>query len=109
MHARFGTIAVLSTLALALAAAPVAAQAKKAKPSICKDGTTSATSDTGACSSHGGIDLVATAASQKSAKAAKATTRAKKAAASKDTAKAKVAETRAKSAEIGRASCRERV
>jgi hypothetical protein len=59
---------------LAATAVPAMAQATaKASPqSICKDGTTSNVSGRGACSSHGGVDSLATKAARASAKAKKA-------------------------------------
>jgi hypothetical protein len=59
---------------LAATAAPAMAQAtvKASAQSICKDGTTSNVSGRGACSSHGGVDSVATKAARASAKATKA-------------------------------------
>lgn len=41
----------------------------QAATTVCKDGSTSATTGRGACSGHGGVDAKATAAAQKAAKA----------------------------------------
>ena len=64
------------------AAFPAMAQApaKASAQSICKDGTTSNGSGRGACSSHGGVDSVATKAARASAKATKAEAKVAKAA-----------------------------
>jgi Protein of unknown function (DUF3761) len=66
---------------LVVASSPVAAQAKPkaSTQSICKDGTTSTASGSGACSSHGGVDTLATKAAHASKKAAKADAKATKA------------------------------
>ena len=86
-------------IALVLFASPVAAQAtaKATAQSVCKDGTTSAAKGKGACSSHGGVDSLATAAAHKSAKATKA--RAEAAKVSGDSSKAAAADSKAKRAE----------
>jgi Protein of unknown function (DUF3761) len=70
---------LLIASALATTAAPAIAQTKvkASAQSICKDGTTSNASGSGACSSHGGVDSVATAAARASKKAAKADVKAK--------------------------------
>lgn len=75
-------------LGLATAASPAIAQAtaKASAESICKDGTTSSVSGRGACSSHGGVDSVATKAAKASKKATRA--RAKVAKAGSDTSAA---------------------
>jgi hypothetical protein len=59
---------------LAATASPAMSQAKvkASAQSICKDGTTSNVSGRGACSSHGGVDSLATAAARASLKATKA-------------------------------------
>jgi hypothetical protein len=57
----------LSTAALAIVLGSSAAFAQ-GKGSVCKDGTKSATSGKGACSSHGGVDTAATSAAAKAAK-----------------------------------------
>ena len=86
-------------IALVLLASPAAAQAtaKATTQSVCKDGTTSASKGKGACSSHGGVDSLATAAAQKSAKATKARAEATKV--SGDSSKAAAADSKAKRAE----------
>jgi hypothetical protein len=58
----------LSTAALAIVLGSSAAFAQGATGSVCKDGTKSAASGKGACSSHGGVDSAATAAAKKAAK-----------------------------------------
>jgi hypothetical protein len=67
----------LYTVAIAVttAAFSVSSAQGPAASTICKDGTTSATSGRGACSSHGGVDKKAT---KKAAKAAKKEAKAKK-------------------------------
>src|SRR5262249_50670220 len=64
----------LMVAGLATPTSPAMAQAtaKASAQSICKDGTTSAVSGRGACSSHGGVDSLATKAARASAKATKA-------------------------------------
>ncbi|MGI8497877.1 MAG: DUF3761 domain-containing protein [Gemmatimonadaceae bacterium] len=47
---------------------PAAARAQAAVSTICKDGSTSAVSGRGACSSHGGVDKKATRAAEKAAR-----------------------------------------
>jgi len=90
--------AISMAIALAVAASPASAQAKaKATQSVCKDGTTSASTGKGTCSAHGGVDSLATAAAQKSAKAAKARAAASKV--SGDSGKAAAADSKAKRAE----------
>jgi hypothetical protein len=91
------TLAML--FGLAISASPVLAQAKakSSAQSICKDGTTSTTTGRGACSSHGGVDTLATAAAKQSAKAAKARATATKT--SGDSVKAAAADSKAKPAE----------
>ncbi|HEV8447836.1 MAG TPA: DUF3761 domain-containing protein [Gemmatimonadaceae bacterium] len=91
--------AVVIAFGIALASSPALAQAKAkaTTQSICKDGTTSTATGRGTCSSHGGVDTLATAAAQKSAKADKA-----RAAAAKthgDSTKAAAADSKAKRAE----------
>ena len=99
MRASSLTNVVLVALGIAFAFSPAAAQAKAkgATQSICKDGTTSTATGRGACSSHGGVDTLATAAAQKSAKADKA--RAAAAKSSGDSTKAAAADSKAKRAE----------
>jgi hypothetical protein len=58
----------LSTAAAAIVFASSAAMAQGATQSVCKDGTKSAASGKGACSSHGGVDSAATAAAKKAAR-----------------------------------------
>jgi hypothetical protein len=77
------------------AVAPLGAQSKT---SICRDGSTSAVTGRGACSGHGGVDSVATAAAKKARKAEKADAKADKAKASKDPEKAAAATAAAKKA-----------
>lgn len=90
--------AVAVAIGLAVATSPAFAQAAKASAqTICKDGTTSATKGRGACSSHGGVDTLATAAAQKSAKATKARAAATKV--SGDSVQAARADSKAKRAE----------
>ncbi|MEO5816053.1 MAG: hypothetical protein ABIT20_12315 [Gemmatimonadaceae bacterium] len=59
-------IPILALLFLSLAGAPSVAQGTS---SVCKDGTKSAVSGRGACSSHGGVDAKATEAAAKATKA----------------------------------------
>jgi Protein of unknown function (DUF3761) len=72
MRARimFGWLIVSGLAATSSAAAQ--ATVKASARSICKDGTTSNVSGSGACSSHGGVDSLATKAAHASAKATKA-------------------------------------
>jgi hypothetical protein len=86
-------------IALVLVGSPANAQATtEAKTkSVCKDGTTSASTGKGTCSAHGGVDSLATAAAKKSAKAAKARAEATKV--SGDASKAAAADSKAKRAE----------
>jgi hypothetical protein len=65
MRIRVGVLAG-AFLSLTLAAATSLA-AQGAPTTVCKDGTTSATSGRGACSSHGGVDAKATDAAKKAA------------------------------------------
>ena len=98
---------LLSALSMAIAFAFVASAAtaqaapkaptKAAAQSVCKDGTTSDAKGRGACSGHGGVDSLATAASKKSTKAAKARAAASKV--SGDSGKAAAADSKAKRAE----------
>jgi hypothetical protein len=90
------------------AAAPLGAQAKAKASSVCKDGTTSAVAGRGACSGHGGVDSVATAAAKASRKAVKADAKAEKAKASKDPEKAAAAAAAAKKADNKAAKTEER-
>jgi hypothetical protein len=107
MRHQLGLITV--GLALLCAATPLGAQAKGSKgSSVCKDGTTSPTSGQGACSGHGGVDSVATAAANKARKAAKADAKAAKAKASKNPEKAAAAEAAAKKADAKAAKAEER-
>src|SRR5690242_2057322 len=89
------------------AAAPLAAQKAKAS-SVCKDGSTSAVVGRGACSGHGGVDSVATAAAKASRKAVKADAKAEKAKASKNPEKAAAASAAAKKADNKAAKTEER-
>lgn len=93
-HRILSTAAALFVLSL-----PLGAQQKDAKVTkntqICKDGSSTETVGRGACSGHGGVDLVATNAAQKDAKAKKADKKAAKATASGDTAAAKKATAKA--------------
>ena len=86
-------------IAAGLSSAPssAVAQAKAKEPaeSICKDGTKSDVSGRGACSSHGGVDSVATKAAHASKKAAKADAKAKTA----DSSHASAAASKAKRAD----------
>ncbi len=61
MRPRFLATAV-ALIALAISGGRLSAQGTT---SVCKDGTTSATSGKGACSGHGGVDAKATAAASK--------------------------------------------
>ena len=94
----------LSALATALlfVSVPLAAQDKAPKitknTQVCRDGSTTETAGRGACSGHGGVDLVATNAAQKDAKAKKAEKKAEQAAQSGDTVAAKAAQAKAKAA-----------
>ncbi len=63
---------IVSGLATTASSASAQATAKVPAKSICKDGTTSDVSGRGACSSHGGVDSLATKAAHASAKATKA-------------------------------------
>lgn len=90
-------VAVAIGLAVASSSAFAQATAKASAQSICKDGTTSTAKGRGACSSHGGVDTLATAAAQKSAKATKARAAATKV--SGDSVKAAAADSKAKRAE----------
>ena len=91
--------ALLVCVALVLVASPASAQAttKASTKSVCKDGTTSASTGKGTCSAHGGVDSLATAAAKKSAKADKARAEATKV--SGDASKAAAADSKAKRAE----------
>jgi hypothetical protein len=95
----FGVLSV--GLMFLCAAAPLGAQAAtKAKASsVCKDGTTSTAEGRGACSGHGGVDSVATAAAKASRKAAKADAKAAKAKTSKNPDKLAAADAAAKKAD----------
>src|SRR5436853_6482277 len=97
--------------ALVLVSAPLSAQTKATKAAkntqICRDGSTTETTGRGACSGHGGVDLVATNAAQKDAKAKKADKKAEKAKETGDTVAAKAAADRAQNA-TGRAAKAER-
>src|SRR4051812_46265880 len=53
MRVHLSSYVAAAAVALTLSAAPRAAHAQ-AKTSVCKDGTTSATTGRGACSGHGG-------------------------------------------------------
>ncbi len=96
-------VGLLIAAGLAVASSPAMAQTKvkASAQSICKDGTTSTASGSGACSSHGGVDSLATRAARASKKATKA--EAKVAKAGTDTAgaasKARRAESKAVTAE----------
>lgn len=68
MRIRILASAAVALLTLSVAGARLDAQAMA---SVCKDGTTSATSGKGACSGHGGVDAKATSAAKKAAKAEK--------------------------------------
>jgi hypothetical protein len=81
------------------AGAPLRAQAAAEASSVCKDGTTSSVAGRGACSGHGGVDSVATAAAKKSRKAAKADAKAEKAKVSKNPERAAAATAAAKKAD----------
>ena len=63
---------IVSGLVTTPSPATAQATAKASAQSICKDGTKSTATGRGACSSHGGVDSVATKAARASAKAAKA-------------------------------------
>ena len=81
MHKRI-LISALAVLSLGALRSPLNAQAT----TVCKDGTTSATSGRGACSGHGGVDAKATDAAKKAAaKSAKKAEAASKAAAKAET------------------------
>jgi hypothetical protein len=67
-HMRTRWTMSLSAAALAIVLGSSAAFAQAATKSVCKDGTKSAASGKGACSSHGGVDSAATAAAAKAAK-----------------------------------------
>src|SRR5689334_10435620 len=73
---------MLRRILAVLVAAPMFAVAASAQTAttVCKDGTTSATTGRGACTSHGGVDKSAT---KKAASAAKAEKKAEQKAASK--------------------------
>jgi uncharacterized protein DUF3761 len=77
MRIRVGVLAGAFFSLTLVAASSLAAQATAA--TVCKDGTTSATSGRGACSGHGGVDAKATDAAKKgAAKADKAASAAAK-------------------------------
>ena len=64
----------LYTAAIAVAAVGFSVnttQGQGTPTTICKDGTTSAASGRGACSSHGGVDKAATSKAKKAAKTAR--------------------------------------
>jgi hypothetical protein len=99
---------ICAGLAIVCAAAPLGAQTKQST-AVCKDGTTSSVAARGAaCSSHGGVDSVATAAAKKSAKAAKADAKAARAKASKNSQKAATAAALAKKADDKAAKAEEK-
>ncbi|MGH7620663.1 MAG: hypothetical protein ACREPM_25910, partial [Gemmatimonadaceae bacterium] len=102
MRRRVAGISV--ALSLACLAAPLAAQAATTTlptktSSVCKDGAVSQIVGRGACSGHGGIDSIATAAAKKARKAVKADAKAIKAKASKDAQKIATAAALAKKAD----------
>ncbi len=68
MRIRVGVLA--GTLLSFTLAAATSLAAQGAATTVCKDGTTSATSGRGACSSHGGVDTKATDAAKKAAEKA---------------------------------------
>ncbi|MEP6692704.1 MAG: hypothetical protein ABJD07_16215, partial [Gemmatimonadaceae bacterium] len=77
------TALVTAMAAMAMLASPVTGRAQ-GTATVCKDGTPSAVSGRGACSSHGGVDAKATKAAHKAAdKAAKEEAKEAKAAAKK--------------------------
>lgn len=97
MRTRF--LSLLSAAGVALMFGATTASAQGAR-TVCKDGTTSAVSGKGACSSHGGVDSKATAASRAAKKVAKTETKAADKAAKTETkAATKVAKTETKAAD----------
>jgi hypothetical protein len=102
MRRHVGAIAAVFTLVCVVA--PLGAQSAPGAPSsktsaVCKDGSMSSVAGRGACSGHGGVDSIATAAAKKSRKAAKADAKADKAIASKNPQKAASATALAKRAD----------
>ena len=66
MRVRTVMVALVTVFALGVSGSRLNAQAAA---SVCKDGSTSATTGRGACSGHGGVDAKATEAAKKAAKA----------------------------------------
>jgi hypothetical protein len=93
---------------LLCAVSPLGAQGKAKGGVMCKDGTTSAAVGRGACSSHGGVDSVATKATKASDRAAKADAQAARAQASKNPAQAAAATAAAQKADKKAARAGER-
>ena len=69
MRVHLSSLVAAAAVALTLSAAPRSAHAQ-AKTSVCKDGTTSATTGRGASSGHGRVDAAKTQAAAKAAKPA---------------------------------------
>jgi len=67
MRLHLSSLVAAAAVALTLSVGPRSAHAQ-AKTSVCKDGTTSATTGRGACSGHGGVDAAKTQAAAKAAK-----------------------------------------
>lgn len=88
-------------------ALPLSAQSSKSS-AVCKDGSMSSVVGRGACSGHGGVDSIATAAAKKSRKAAKADAKAAKAKDSKDPQQAATAAAVAKKADTKAAKAEEK-
>jgi hypothetical protein len=106
MSAPFPHSIALAALALVVASAALTAQTtsdtkpkQKTVTSICKDGTTSTASGSGACAGHKGVDSLATKAAKDADKAAKAEAKVEKAKKSNDPQKVAKADAKAKSAE----------
>lgn len=93
-------LSLLSAAGVALVFGAAAASAQGTGSTICKDGSRSAVTGKGACSSHGGVDAKATEAARKAAtKVAKTETKAADKAAKTETkAATKVAKTESKAA-----------
>ena len=89
-------LAAMSVVALSFIARPATAQAGK---TICNDGTTSNATGRGACSSHGGVKTMGTAAATQAGKAA--TKAAEKSAKTETKAAEKSTKTAAKASEKG--------
>ena len=105
-HVAAIAIGLIARLCVAARAQSTPGTSSSKTSSVCKDGSMSSVVGRGACSGHGGVDSVATAAAKKSRKAAKADAKADKAIASKNPQKAAarggVGEERRREGEQGR-------